>query len=321
MSYAWATADAAAVEVIPLNGHIGAEIRGVHLSRITPEQFRIVHDALMEHEVIILRGQDITLEDQMAFGRMFGPLSVHPFSPNRADKPEVIVLDYSADNPPTRTDCWHADETFRSEPPMGTILRAHIVPRVGGDTVFASMTAAYRGLSERMKAYIHGLEAVHDFTPFRSLFDTSDPVQRAKLREIEDRFPNPRHPVVRVHPVTGRRILNVNPQFTTRILGLKEEESTAILRFLFDQAKVPEYQLRVRWEKDMVVMWDNRSVQHYAPHDYYPQRRSMDRVTVAGGPVEGVSGPYTPEVFTPKPWHRPEAAEHGPRIPRAFERS
>ncbi len=108
----------------------------------------------------------------MAFGRMFGPLSVHLLAQPRRQA-EVIVLDYSADNPPTRTDCWHADETFRAEPPMGTILRAHIVPRVGGDTVFASMTAAYRGLSERMKAYIHGLEAVHDFTAFRSLFDTS----------------------------------------------------------------------------------------------------------------------------------------------------
>lgn len=319
MSSVFAAAPAA-VEVVPLNGHVGAEIRGVHLSRITPEQFGAVRAALLEHEVIVLRGQDISLDDQMAFGRMFGPLLVHPFSPNRPDRPEVIVLDYSADNPPSRTDCWHSDETFRADPPMGTILRAHIVPRVGGDTMFASMTAAYRGLSERMKAYVHGLEAVHDFKPFRSLFG-DDPAKRAKLREIEDRFPNPRHPVVRVHPETGRRILNVNPQFTTHIVGLKEEESTTILRFLYDQAKTPEYQLRVRWEKDMVVMWDNRSVQHYAPHDYTPQRRSMDRVTVAGGGVTGVSGAYAPEEFTPKPWHRPEAAEHGPRVARAFERT
>ena len=271
----------AAVEVIPLNGHIGAEIRGVHLSRISPEHFAAVHAALLEHEVIILRGQDISLDDQMAFGRMFGTLSVHPFSPNRPDRPEVIVLDYSADNPPSRTDCWHSDETFRADPPMGTILRSHIVPRVGGDTMFASMTAAYRGLSERMKAYVHGLEAVHDFKPFRSLFPT-DRAGIEKLRLFEDRYPAVTHPVVTVHPVTGRKVLFVNPQFTLHIKGMAEDASRMILEFLYRKTLVHEYQLRHAWQPDMVVFWDNRLVQHSALHDYYPQRRLMERITIAG---------------------------------------
>jgi len=307
------------MEVVRINGHIGAEIRGVDLGRtLSPANFRTVHDALVRHEVLVFRDQDITLDQQIAFARLFGELSIHPFSPNLEDRPEVIVLDYSEDNPPALTDCWHSDETFRREPPLGTILRARVVPQVGGDTLFCSMTAAYRGLSERMKRYIHGLEAVHDFKPFRTLFGDS-PEHRATLRSIEDRFPNPLHPVVRVHPVSGRRILNVNPQFTVRIRDLKEEESRTILEFLFGQAHTPEYQLRVRWQPDTVVMWDNRSVQHYAPHDYYPQRRTMERVTIAGGKVTGVAGPYEPEAGEAPAAARPAAA-NGRRPVRAFER-
>ncbi len=311
-------AAAAQPHVLPINGHIGAEIRGLDLGRSLSEaEFRVVHDALVKHEVIVLRGQAITLEQQMAFARRFGELSIHPFSPNREDKPEVIVLDYSADNPPALTDCWHSDETFRAAPPMGTVLRARVVPQVGGDTLFASMTAAYRGLSERMKQYLHGLEALHDFKPFRTLFGDS-PEDRRTLRRLEDEYPNPWHPVVRVHPVSGRRILNVNPQFTVRIRGLKEDESRTVLQFLYAQAHVPEYQLRVRWQPDTVVMWDNRSVQHYAPHDYYPQRRTMERVTVQGDAPIGVSGAYVPEAGTEAV--APTPAARGKRPVRAFER-
>jgi len=288
-------AGASHIQVKRINGNIGAEITGVDLRReLSPAEFQVVHDALVRHEVIVMRDQDITLEQQMAFGRRFGDLSIHPFSPNLDDKREVIVLDYGADNPPALTDQWHSDETFRKAPPLGTILRAKVVPEYGGDTLFSSMTAAYTGLSERMKQYIHGLEALHDFKPWRPLFTHSEAHQR-KLREIEEKFPNPWHPVVREHPVSGRRILNVNPQFTVRLRDVKPDESDAILRYLYERATIPEYQLRVRWQPDTVVMWDNRSVQHYAPHDYYPQRRTMERVTVAGDDIYGPSGPYTPE--------------------------
>jgi len=148
----------AEIRVRPINGFIGAEIEGVDLRRpLSPAQFKIVHDAFVNYEVIVLRNQDITVDQQMAFGALFGELSIHPFSPNLPDKPEVIILDYSADNPPALTDIWHVDETFREAPPMATILRGKVVPETGGDTLFASMSAAYRGLSERMKQHIHGL--------------------------------------------------------------------------------------------------------------------------------------------------------------------
>lgn len=283
------------IQVVPINGYIGAEIRGVDLRKpLADAAFDQVRRALVRYEVIVLRDQDIMLEDQIAFAQRFGALSVHPFSPNRADKPEVITFDYNADNPPALTDCWHSDETFRLAPPMATMLRAKEMPAVGGDTVFCSMTAAYRGLSERMKQYVHGLEALHDFKPFRTLFGDSAE-DRRKIRDMEDRFPNPWHPVVRVHPESGRRVLYVNPQFCVRLRGLKDLESSTLLQFLYAQAQIPEYQLRVKWQPNTIVMWDNRSTQHYAPHDYYPQRRFMDRVTIAGDAVVGVSGPYTEE--------------------------
>ena len=309
-------------EVVRLGGNIGAEIRGLDLGRpLDDATFQALEAAFVRHEVLVFRDQDISLEAQMAFAGRFGELSIHPFSPNLDDKREVIVLDYSADNPPTLTDQWHADETFRAAPPAMTMLRAHIVPEYGGDTLFASMTAAYTGLSERMKEYIHGLEAIHDFKPWRPLF-TSSEAHQAKLRELERAFPNPAHPVVRVHPVSERRAINVNAQFTTRIKSLGAEESEIILKFLYDRAKVPEFQLRVKWQPHTVVMWDNRSVHHYAPHDYYPQRRSMTRVTIAGDAVRGVTGPYTPEEgVAPLPdGHHVAAAARGRRPTREFER-
>jgi len=307
------------ITVRPINGFIGAEIEGVDLRQpLSADAFKIVHDALVTYEVIVLRDQDITVDQQMAFGALFGELSIHPFSPKLADKPEVMILDYSKDNPPALTDIWHADETFREAPPTATILRAKVVPEIGGDTLFSSMSAAYRGLSERMKQHIHGLEALHDFKPWRPLFGHSD---RAKLRQLEDEFPNPWHPVVRLHPVSGRRVLYVNQQFCVRIRDLKADESDALLAFLYRQATIAEYQLRVKWQPNTLVMWDNRSVLHYAAHDYYPARRTMERVTVKGDKPIGVSGPYTVDDVPANGVIKPAIAEGtrpGPK--RAFDR-
>lgn len=281
-------------EIVRLGGNIGAEIRGIDMRAPNAEQFEALNAAFVRYEVLIFRDQEITLEQQMAFAKQFGQLSIHPFGPNLDDKREVIVLDYDENNPPALTDQWHSDETFRMAPPLGTMLRAKIVPAYGGDTLFASMTAAYTGLSEKMKQYIHGLEAKHDFTPFRGLFTSSERHQE-KLREVEREFPNPSHPLVRIHPVSGRRLINVNAQFTTKIKGMKDEESQMILQYLYSRAQIPEIQLRVKWQPNTVVLWDNRATQHYAPHDYSPQRRSHERVTIEGGPVHGVTGDYTPE--------------------------
>ena len=234
-----------------------------------------------EYGVLVFPDQKLSSDDLMTFGRYFGKLSVHPFSTNAEDSPELIVYDNKEGNPPAPTDIWHTDETFRECPPMGTALCSKIIPQIGGDTAFASMTAIYEGLSDHWQQFLSGLEAVHDFKPFRSLFPTTrDGIER--IRKFEDLYPPVTHPVVTVHPITGRKVLFVNPQFTLHIKGMPEGESQALLDMLYRKTLVHEYQYRHRWQPDMVVFWDNRCVQHSALHDYYPQRRLMERVTISG---------------------------------------
>jgi taurine dioxygenase len=270
------------IKVRKVGAACGAEIEGVDLSNdLDNSTFAAIQDALVEHQVIVFRDQDISTEDQKTFGRRFGELTVHPFAPSDREAPDLIVFDNDADNPPWGTDVWHSDETFRTEPPLGTILRALIVPDYGGDTLFASMAAAYEGLSNHMQQFVSGLEAIHDFKPFRQLFD-DDAESLTRLRAFEDRYPPAVHPVVRTHPVSGRKVLFVNPQFTIAIKGMDEVESRAVLDLLFHQAEIPEYQYRHHWAPDTLVFWDNRSVQHYAIHDYYPDRRKLERITIKG---------------------------------------
>jgi taurine dioxygenase len=191
------------------------------------------------------------------------------------------VLDNHKDNPVLSTDVWHSDTTFRQNPTKYTILRCQIMPEFGGDTLWANMEAAYDGLSDTFRNMIADRRAVHDFQNFRVLFKNTEE-DRKKLHQMEDMFPNPSHPVVRTHPVTGRKSIYVNPQFTLRIEGLEAAESRAILDVLFAQARVPEYQFRLRWTPGTIVFWDNRSTQHYAANDYYPARRRMERTAVVG---------------------------------------
>ena len=260
---------------------LGAQIRGLDLKQaMPPEIFSALEAALIEHKVLVVPDQDLTSAEHVAVSRMFGDLEVHPMRP-QGDRPEILVLDNHKDNPVLSTDVWHSDTTFRKNPTKYTILRCQIMPKIGGDTLWADMEAAYEGLSGTFKNMIEGLRAIHDFQNFRVLFKNTDE-DRARLRRMEELFPNPSHPVVRTHPVTGRKSIYVNPQFTLRIEGLAPAESRAILDVLFAQARVPEYQFRLRWAPGMIVFWDNRSTQHYAANDYYPQRRRMERTAVVG---------------------------------------
>ncbi len=276
------------VAVTRLGPCLGAEIAGVDLRRpLTDTQFAAVESALVEHEVIVFRGQQISSQHLIEFGRLFGELSVHPFAPHDGTALELIKFRNDETTPPFGTDVWHSDETFRAEPPMATVLCAKEVPALGGDTLFASMSAAYEGLSDRMQRFVSGLEAIHDLRPFRALFGDSEDDRKA-LQRYELMYPPRTHPIVRVHPISRRKVLFVNPQFTVAIKDMDERESRSLLDTLFQQALIPEYQFRLRWAPDTIAMWDNRSTQHYAVHDYYPQRRFMERVTIRGGPVTGV---------------------------------
>lgn len=279
-----ATAANGPIEVIPRGATIGAEIRGVDFAQpVAAATAAAIEEALLRYSVVFFRDAAMTPAQHVAFGRLFGELTVHPFVPHLDEFPEVVVLDNHADNPVFSTDHWHSDETFRVTPPMGSILRCLARPETGGETLWADMAAAYEGLSDKMRHFLSGLEAIHDFKNFRHKFDDLPPREKhAKLAQMEEELPNPAHPVVRTHPVTKRKVLFVNEQFTLAIKGMRDDESRALLDFLYAQARIPEYQFRFHWEVNSMVFWDNRPLQHYAANDYYPQRRTMHRVTIKG---------------------------------------
>jgi len=256
---------------------IGAEIRGVDLSApLSGRQFDEIHRALTENLVIFFRGQRLTPERHLAFGRLFGDLHVHPAAPHAEGTPELMIIHADKDSPRANGEGWHSDVSCDPEPPLGTILHITQCPPKGGDTLFASMYAAYEALSNRMQAYLAGLTAVHDGEHvYRGLFESFGEPDRPS-------YPRAEHPVVRTHPVTGRKALYVNRGFTTRILGIPIDESDAVLRYLYEHMESPLFQCRFRWEPDSVAFWDNRCTQHRALWDYWPHTRSGRRVTVKG---------------------------------------
>ena len=268
-------------DVEPIGPTIGAKIRGLDLSKtIDKETLGLLENAVVEHKIIYIRDQTINTAQQVAFGKMFGDLEVHPFRPE-GTIPEIMVLDNHKDNPVLSTDVWHSDTTFRECPTKYSILRCLKIPETGGDTLWADMCAAYDGLSDAIKNMIDKLFAVHDFKNFRALYSNSEN-DREKIFKMEKLYPNPTHPIVRTHPVTGRKAIYVNSQFTLGIVGMKDKESGALLEFLYQQAQIPEYQFRLRWKPGTLAIWDNRSTQHYAANDYFPKRRHMERVAVIG---------------------------------------
>ena len=269
------------IKAIQKGVFLGAEITGVDLSTsLTKKNIEEIADAHSVSGVLVFPKQYITSGDLQRFGRYFGKLSVHPFSTNTKGNPELIIFDNKEGNPPAATDVWHTDETFRECPPMGTALYSKIIPDRGGDTNFASMSAIYEGLSDRLQNFLSGLEAVHDLGPFQNLFPDTPEGRKNKYR-AQEKYRPVIHPVIRVHSLTGRKILFVNPQFTTHIKGMAEDESRSILDMLFKKIPMHEYHYRHKWNENMLVFWDNQGVQHSALHDYYPQQRMMERVTIS----------------------------------------
>jgi taurine dioxygenase len=266
----------ASIQVEKLTPHTGAEIRGVDLSQPLDEAtFKEVHAALIDNGVIFFRDQHLTPEQQKAFGRLFGELHLHPAAPALLEgHPEILVIHADESSKHVAGENWHSDVSCDVEPPLGSILYMHELPPVGGDTLFASMYAAWEALSEPMKRFLGPLTARHEGEHvYRGRYGVND---TGKV------FPRAEHPVVRTHPVSGRKALFVNGGFTTRITQLKRPESDALLQFLFRHVETPEFHCRCRWQVNSVAFWDNRCVQHHAMWDYYPQRRHGHRVTIKG---------------------------------------
>ena len=269
---------ARAFEIERLAGALGAEVHGIDLARpLSAAAKHALHEAWMEHQVLFFREQAITVDQHKAFARNFGELHVHPVLQQMADQghPEIVVLESDASRPIV-ADRWHSDVTFEKCPPLGSILRAVRVPAAGGDTMWASMYAAWAALSDAMQRLLSGLSAFHDGGGFRAIARNE-----AQKKDLEARQ-NAVHPVVRTHPVTGRKALFVNSVFTKGIVGMKPAESRALLGFLYEHIATPDFSVRFRWRKDSIAMWDNRCTQHRVLADALPEYRRMERVTLIG---------------------------------------
>ena len=265
------------IAVDPLTPSIGAEVSGADLrDPLDDETFAEVRRALLDHGVIFFRDQPIGHGQHLAFGRRFGPLHVHPAAPCIGGNPELMLIHTDANSTRHNGHDWHSDVSCDEEPPMGSVLHLHTVPRSGGDTLFSSMYAAWEALSAPMKALLAPLDARHDSA---HLYDGLYGDATVKRR---NEWPSAVHPVVRTHPETGRKALYVNAIFTRRILGVTERESRALLDLLFEHVADPGFQCRFRWRKHSIAFWDNRCVQHHAVWDYHPETRTGARVTVAG---------------------------------------
>lgn len=262
---------------------LGAEVQGLDLRKpLSAAEQEQLTQALVEHQVLFFRNQAIEPVQQRDLARGFGDLHIHPIYPQTPQAPEVLILDNHvidlADN-----GIWHTDVTFIQTPPAICVLSAKRIPEVGGDTLWSSGFAAWNGLSARLQTLLEGLTATHDFVySFPQDRYGNTPETREQWLKARDNNPPVIHPMVRTHPINGRKALFVNENFTTKINELPRLESQALLKFLFEHVGRPEFTVRWHWQEQDVVLWDNRSTQHYATNDYGKAHRVMNRATLLG---------------------------------------
>jgi len=273
------------ITVTPVTPVAGAVVGNIDLTQETSQEvIHEIHQALMQYHVVFLRDQHISAKQHADFAERFGPLRMARRAAFEVlnDVPEMQVLINDEARPPN-VNHFHSDGIFRREPEFGSILRAVECPIAGGDTIFVSLTAAYEGLSAPMKAYVECLSAVNDFmklhgSPAKARSWKSDNFERMDAMRRDN--PPAEHPLVRIHPVTGRKHLYLSESFTTHIVGVEAEESQRVLDFLFRHVAKPEYQCRFAWQPGSMAFWDNRASLHYAVADYWPEKRLMHRVTI-----------------------------------------
>jgi taurine dioxygenase len=270
------------MRIVKAAGALGAFVSDVHIADAidSDELFRQLHAALLEHQVLFLRDQHITPQQQRAFALRFGPIEGHPAYDVVAGTADVQILESTAEKP-SKIEVWHSDMTFRPTPPMLTMLHGKVIPAYGGDTLFSSATAAYDALSSGMQQFLGGLTARHDFAHgFKE--SLAEPGGYDRLKGAIAANPPADHPVIRTHPVTGRKAVFVNALFTVRINELKAAESRSVLEMLFKHVTTDEFTARLNWAPETLIMWDNRATQHKPVNDFFPQHRLMHRITVAG---------------------------------------
>jgi len=263
-------------------GALGAFVTGVSLADVAASDavYRRVRELLVEHEVLFFRDQERAPEVFAAFAKTFGEVLGHPAYTTVPQAPDVQILESTADNP-SKIEVWHSDMTFMRCPPSFTLLQGQIIPPAGGDTLWASATAAFDALSPQLQAFLLPLAAVNDFRHgFRE--SLAEPGGAERLAPAIAENPPVVHPLIRSHPETGRKGIYVNALFTTQIVGLPAKESDALLTFLYRHMVTEEHTVRLSWQPGTVAIWDNRSTQHKPVNDFFPQHRLMHRVTLTG---------------------------------------
>jgi len=275
------------IRVAPLSAHVGAEIGGVDLAAPVPDPVMAeIRDAFGEYGVVFFRDQPLTPEQHLAFAERFAPIDINRFFATVPGYPMIAEVRKEPEQIRNIGGGWHTDHSYDEAPALGSMLYAREVPQTGGDTLFASMYAAYDALSDGLKATLEGLRACHSS---RHVFGAEAAARRG---DLNGRIGNPElatqdavHPVIIRHPETGRKALYVNPGFTLRFEGWTDEESRPLLDYLFRHAVRPEFTCRFRWREDSLALWDNRSTWHFAVNDYHGGRRLLHRITIQGTPL------------------------------------
>lgn len=275
------------IEVQPRTVAIGADVSGVNLAQVNDGIFSEIKNALHEHLVLFFHDQRLSEADHLSFSARFGEMEVHEVFTPLEGHPEISVLEHDKERPPI-SDSWHSDVTYRPDPSMASVLYARTIPPNGGDTLWRSAYAAYDALSEPMQTFLGGLHAEHDFLLAYGDYLMGLDDGHEKIRQARIDTPPVVHPLIVTHPVTNKRLLYVNPTFTSKIMELRRTESDALLRLLFEHLNEPEFHVRFKWQENDVAIWDNRATQHYATGDYYPEYRRMHRITVGGDSPRGV---------------------------------
>tara|TARA_B100001741_G_scaffold307250_1_gene301820 strand:+ start:397 stop:1242 length:846 start_codon:yes stop_codon:yes gene_type:complete len=270
------------ITVNKLTPKIGAEIVGLDFNEtLTDLNSDKIYNLLIENKVIFFRNKKMSPETHIKFAKSLGDIEPpHPVYPNVQNYPEIVLLENNKKNPPD-TDVWHTDVTFRPNPPFASILYSQTIPPVGGDTLWSCLTSIYEALPNDIQIYLEKLNAVHDMGDFRNTFTKNEPLgEAAKLNKGFNKFGSSIHPIIKVHPITKKKLLYINPGFTNHIVGLNASDSQNLLSYLFNLMNKPEFQVRFKWSENTIAIWDNRCTMHYALSDYMPYERKMHRVTI-----------------------------------------
>ena len=265
--------------IIKEDSALGATIQEIDLRQPLDEDLTaFISQALAENEVVFFRDQEISPQQHKDFALRFGQLQSHPVYPTVEGFPEITILENDEENP-SKIEKWHTDMTFKQIPPLGSILLGKVIPKQGGDTLFASLSAAFRDLPKEMRESLQTMTAIHSFEHgFKE--SLAEPYGREKLNQALIDNPPVEHPVIRTHPITGKKLIFVNSLFTLKIKSMSDSESTELLAFLCEHIKQEKYQCRFSWEVNSIAFWDNRSVIHKPDNNYWPQIRRMERITI-----------------------------------------